>query len=432
MASTLTDTKELLADAETYLAGGALHDLTRLPDEVRTVIARGKGSHIWDTDGREYIDYYMGSSAMILGHAHPEVVEAVRRQAELGSTFFEMTPPAIELAKLIVEVVPCAERVKYAGTGSEATAVALRVARAHTGKDVVLKFEGAYHGTHDWAVWGALHRQPIPSPRATEPDSLGVPAELGRYVVIAPYNNLDAATAIIRAHKDELAAVIAEPLLGNVKPKPGFLAGVREVTRECGIPLIFDEVVSGFRLALGGAQEYYGVVPDLTALGKSLGGGYPIGAVVGREEVMEWLTPRAVTARRYAMYRGTFSGNPVSCTAGVATLRVLQRPGTYERLHAIGRVLGDGLRETSQRLGLPTFVVNEGPMVDIWFTEKKIESYPDTWTADVERARKFKVGLMQRGVWSPPGLKMFLSLAHTDEDIARTLEAAEASMRALR
>lgn len=425
------NTRQLLADAETYLAGGSLHHLTRLPDGVRTVIARGQGSHVWDTDGIEYIDYYLGSSALTLGHAHPEVVDAVRRQAELGSTFFEMTLPAIELATLVVEAVPCAERVKYAGTGSEATALALRIARAHTGNDVVLKFEGAYHGTHDWALWGALHRQPINYPRAA-PDSQGIPSGLSKYVLLAPYNDLSPAAAIIRQHKDELAAVIAEPLLGNVKPRPGFLAGVREVTRECGIPLIFDEVVSGFRLALGGAQEYYGVVPDLTALGKSLGGGYPIGAVVGRTELMECLTPRAVSAGRHVVYSGTFSGNPVSCAAGVATLRVLKRPGTYERLHALGQVLGDGLREIGHRLDVPVFVVNEGPMVDLWFTEKEIESYPDTWTADVERARKFKVGLMQRGVWSPPGLKMFLSLAHTDEDIGRTLEAAEASMRTLK
>lgn len=424
-------TTELLAKAQRYLAGGVMHHLTALPPEERVVMTRGKGSHIWDSDGREYIDYYLGSASLVLGHSHPEVLEAVRAQQELGTQFFELTPPAVLLAELLVEVVPCAERVKYANSGSEATAAALRIARAHRGKDKILKFEGAYHGTHDWAVWAALHQKPISYP-ASEADSLGVPRALSEYVLVAPYNDLETTRTIIAEHAHELGAVIAEPLLGNVKPKPGFLRGVREVTRAHGIPLIFDEVVSGFRLALGGAQEYYGVVPDMAALGKSLGGGFPIGAIVGGAELMEPVTPTAVAAGRFAMYTGTFSGNPVSCAAAVATIRALKRPGTYERLHAVGQRLADGLREISRRLELPAFVVNEGPMVDLWFTETEIASYPDIWTADPALGRKFKLELMHHGVWSPPGLKMFLSLAHSDADIDRTLAVADAAMRVLR
>ena len=432
MMSTAVDAGRLLADARAYLAGGVLHHAMPLPDEVDTMLVRGQGSHVWDIEGREYIDYYMGSSAMTLGHAHPEVTAAACRQAEQGSTFCALTPPAVELARRIVEAVPCAERVKFCGTGSEATALALRLARAYTGRETVLKFEGAYHGTHDWAVWGSVHREKIRYPHPASPDSRGVPMGLGRWVLVAPYNDLAGTAGLIRERRGELAAVIAEPLLGNMRPRPGFLAGLREVTRECGIPLIFDEVVTGFRLALGGAQEYYGVVPDLAALGKTLGGGFPIGAVAGRAEFFETVTPRALSQGRAALSTGTYSGNPVSCAAGAAAIDVLRRPGTYERLHQVGKMLGDGVRDISRRLGVPTFVVQEGPMVDLWFTEQPVESYPDTWRADRERAWRFKTGLMQRGVWSPPGLKMFLSLAHTDDDVARTLTAVEASMRELR
>jgi glutamate-1-semialdehyde 2,1-aminomutase len=424
------DTGALLAKAERYLAGGVLHHLTALPPGARTVLARGQGSRVWDAEGREYIDYYLGSASLVLGHGHPRVREAVTAQAALGTQFFELTPPAVLLAEQLVEVVPCAERVKFASSGSEATAAAVKLARAHTGRDRILKFEGAYHGTHDWAVWGALHREALAYPTA-RPDSLGVPHDLGAHVLVAPYNDLDVAGTIIREHRAALAAVIVEPLLGNVRPKPGFLEGVRRLTAEHGIPLIFDEVVSGFRLALGGAQELYGVVPDLAALGKSLGGGYPIGAIVGREALFESVTPAAAQRGRFAMYTGTFSGNPVSCAAALATIQVLKEPGTYERLHEVGRRLADGLREVSRRRGVATFVVSEGPMADLWFTDRAVESYPASWSADAALGRRFKLGLMQRGIWSPPGLKFFLSLAHTDQEVDRTLEAADAVLAEL-
>ena len=236
MESRRWDTRALLASAERCLAGGVLHHLTALPPEARVVLVRGQGSRVWDSEGCEYIDYYLGSAALVLGHAHPEVLEAVRAQQELGTQFFELTPAAIQLAERLTQVVPCAERVKFANSGSEATAAALKLARAHTGRDHVLKFEGAYHGTHDWAVWGALHRTPLDYPRA-EPDSTGVPRGLQNYVLVAPYNDLAAASALIRAHRHRLAAVMMEPLLGNVRPAPGFLEGVRAVTLECGIPL---------------------------------------------------------------------------------------------------------------------------------------------------------------------------------------------------
>jgi glutamate-1-semialdehyde 2,1-aminomutase len=424
-------TEAMRQAAARYLAGGVLHHLTAIRGIPLPIMVRGKGSHLWDSDGKEYIDYYLGSASIVLGHAHPAVVDAVRRQEERGSNFFEITPATLELAQLVVESVPCAEVLKYAPTGTEAVATSLRIARAITGKNKILKFEGANHGSNDMQFWGYRHREPLDYPRA-EPDSIGVPKEIGKYVLVAPYNDLAATEALIRANKDDLAAVIAEPLLGNVRPKPGFLEGVRRITAERSIPLVFDEIVSGFRLALGGAQEFYGVVPDMTALGKSLGGGYPIGALVGSRKYLDILSPAEVAAGRYVMQVGTFSGNPISCTAGAATIKALRAPGTYERLHAIGRTLGDGLREIAGRLGIPMFVVNVGPMVDMWFTDREIDSYPATWIADTATMRRFKLGLIERGIWSPPGLKMFLCLSHSDEDIARTLEAAEASMRALK
>jgi glutamate-1-semialdehyde 2,1-aminomutase len=429
--STTSNTEALKARAERVLAGGVLHHLTAIPGHRPEVFLRGKGSRLWNSDGKEFIDYYLGSASLVLGHAHPEVTDAVRQQLENGTHFFEITPAAIELAELVVDAVPSAERLKYAMSGTEAVTAAVRVARAHTKKTRILKFEGAYHGSHDWLLWGYRHRHGINYPFA-QPDSPGIPRELQSMVLIAPYNHPEAFKALVEQYKDELAAVLVEPLLGNVKPKPGFLEMVRGATKEHGIPLIFDEVVTGFRLSYGGAQKHYGVVPDMTALGKSLGGGHPIGALVGRADLMEAFSPARVADGTAVLHVGTYSGNPVSCTAGAATLKVLKRPGTYERLHATAQRLGDGLREISARHGLPTFVVNEGPMVDIWFTDKAINAYPDTWSADGQFAKRFRLGLMERGIWAPPGLKMFLSLAHSDEDVARTLEAADASMRDLK
>jgi glutamate-1-semialdehyde 2,1-aminomutase len=428
----LRDGTEFMRQAAArYLAGGVLHHLTAIRGFPLPIMVRGKGSHLWDSEGKDYIDYYLGSASIVLGHAYPEIVEAVCRQEESGSNFFEITPATLELAELVVEAVPCAQVLKYAPTGTEAVATALRIARAITGKNKILKFEGANHGSHDLHGWGYRHRSTLNYPSAPA-DSLGVPSEIGKYVLVAPYNDLPTTEALIGANHDDLAAVIAEPLLGNVEPKPGFLEGIRRITLERSIPLVFDEVVSGFRLALGGAQEFYGVVPDMTALGKSLGGGHPIGALVGKKQFLDILSPAEVAAGRYVMQVGTFSGNPISCTAGAATIKALRRSGTYPRLHELGQKLGDGLREISKRLGIPAFVVNVGPMVDIWFTDREIDSYPATWMTDSARLRQFKLGLIERGIWSPPGLKMFLCLSHTDEDIDRTLEAAEASMRALK
>ncbi|MFQ5872450.1 MAG: aspartate aminotransferase family protein [Dehalococcoidia bacterium] len=426
-------TGELMERAERYLAGGVFHHATlgRLPDDLNRVMARGQGSRLWDVEGREYIDYVMGSGPLILGHAHPEVVAAVQQQVASGSQFYNLSESLVELSETIVEAVPCAERVKYAGTGNEATLAALRLARAYKGKSKILKLEGAYHGTHDYAAWAGRHKEAFEYPYGPA-DSAGIPDVLAKEVLIGPFNDLDTLSAIIEENRDELAAVIVEPLQRNIPPAPGFLQGLREVTRENDVLLIFDEVVTGFRLAWGGAQEFYGVVPDMACLGKVIGGGYPIGAVVGREEVFYSVTPEAVASGEAVMLSGTFTGNPVTAAAGVATLQILQQPDTYKRLNEKGGRLGDGLKELSQMLELPAYVCQVGSVVDIMFTDREVHQYRDTWSADAERGYNFRIGLMRRGIWAPPGPKSYVSLAHTEEDIDRTLEAAEEAMRDLR
>lgn len=422
--------KELLDAAGKYLAGGVLHHATALRGRPPIVVTRANASRIWDAGGKSYIDYYMGSAALPLGHAHPEVLTAVRAQEALGTHSFELSPPAIELAELIAEMVPSVERVKYATSGTEAVLAAIRVARTVTGRDKILKFEGAYHGSHDPVLWAYRPTRKSNYP-AGEADSLGVPAAYGQQILVAPYNDAQTTTAIIEKFKDELAAVVAEPMLGNIEPAKGFLETIRDLTTRHRIPLIFDEVVTGFRLAPGGAQEYYGVVPDMTALGKSLGGGYPIGALGGRADLMELFSPESVKAGRLVRHVGTHSGNPVSCAAAVATLKILRRPGAYERLHAIAAKLADGLRGIAKARGIDVLVVNVGPMVDMWFTTRPVRTYADYAFADSARGTKFKLSLLDRGIWSPPGMKMFLSLAHTDADVDETLEAADQAMASL-
>jgi glutamate-1-semialdehyde 2,1-aminomutase len=421
---------DLLADAGRYLAGGVLHHATALRDRPPIVVVKAHASRIWSADGNRYIDYYMGSASLPLGHADPEIIAAVEKQQALGTHFFELTPPAIELAELIVEMVPSAERVKFATSGTEAVLAAVRVARAVTGRTKIVKFEGAYHGSHDPVLWGYRPHQRSEYPLA-QADSLGIPIQYGEHVLLAPYNDAAVAIGMIEKFRGDIAAVLIEPVLGNIEPAAGFLESLREVTSTLNIPLIFDEVVTGFRLAAGGAQEYYHVTPDLTALGKSLGGGYPIGAIAGRSDLMEMFSPKRAREGQIVRHVGTHSGNPVSCAAAVATLRVLRRPGSFERLHAVAQKLADGLRDISRELGIETYVVNVGPMVDIWFTNKAMKQYTDYQFADANKSAMFKRGLLDRGIWSPPGLKFFLSLAHSDEDIEETLAAARELMRAV-
>ncbi len=419
---------ELLELAARCLPGGVLGS-ARFPDEVAFVVTRGRGARVWDASGREYIDYLLGSGPMILGHSHPAVVAAVRDQLENGTTYFMVNEPIIRLADELCRAVPCAEQVRFTSTGSEATFFALRAARAWRKRDKVMKFEGGYHGSHDYALMSSAPRSPKAFPAAM-PDSAGIPHVIEGEVLIAPYNDLATVEALLAVHADALAAVIVEPFQRLIPPQPGFLQGLRAATQRYGIPLVFDEVVTGFRFAYGGAQEYYGVVPDLAALGKIIGGGFPLAAVCGRAEIMRAFDPRLDGTPDFVAQVGTLNGNPIAAVAGLATLAELRKPGVYARLFETGRALRAGLADLIGRSGLPAQVVGEAAVFDVVFTDRPVTDYRAMLTADGALLRAFNAECLKRGVVKGKE-KLYVSLAHTPDDVGRALEVFEAALRAL-
>ena len=419
---------QLLDRAKQRLPGGVL-GTSRYADDVGFVVKHGKGSKIYDVSGREYIDYVMASGPMVLGHAHPAVVAAVRQQLEAGTTYFMVTEPIIELAEEICRAVPCAEQVRFTSTGSEATFFALRVARTARGRDKILKFEGGYHGANDYAMMSSSPRSPKAFP-APVPDSSGIPHAIEADVLIAPYNDLATVEGIVDTHADELAAVIIEPFQRLIPPQPGFLQGLREITRRYGILLVFDEVVTGFRLAYGGAQQYYGVVPDIACVGKIVGGGFPLAAVCASADLMQPFDPGRDGKGEFISQSGTLNGNPIAAVAGLATLAELRKPGAYETLLGTGRRLMAGLAELAQKSGLPAQVVGEPVVFDILFTGEPVTDYRSLQKADGALARSFTTELIKRGVVKNTQ-KIYMSLAHTDADVARTLQACEDALKVL-
>lgn len=420
----------LLADADRYLAGGGL-GLFQLPPELNLVVARGAGSRIWDIAGREYIDYHLSSGPALLGHAHPEVIAAVQAQLPKGTTFYFLNEPEIRLARRIVQAVPCAEQVHYTGSGTEATFYALRIARAFTGRNKVLKFEGAWHGMHDYGLWGTVPDRPSDYPRA-RPDSIGVPPQTGETVLVAPFNDAAMAADLIARHARDLAAVIVEPLQRVLVPEPGFLEAVREATRAHGIVLVFDEIVTGFRIARGGAQEKYGVVPDLACYGKAVSGGFPLAAIAGRGDVMSVLDARRRSRAEVVWATNTLNGNPVCAAAGLAALEVLGRPGTYERLRAVGAKLRRGLEHLGAKHGFAVQCPGEDAVFGVRFTARKpLRNWSDLATADRSLGRAWALEMIRRGILVNPNEKIYLSTAHTDADVERTLAAADETFAAL-
>ena len=399
------------------------------PEDLQFVIKEARGAHLYDFSGREYIDYLLGSGPMVLGHAHPAVVEAVRAQLGRGTTYFQLSEPAVALAEEICRAMPCAEQVRYTSSGSEATFFALRVARAFRRRDKILKFEGGFHGTHDYSLMSVGPKAPKAFPAPT-PDSAGIPHAVTDDVLIAPFNDLAETEAIIAAHHESLAAVIMEPFQRLIIPDRAFLAGVREVTRRYDVPLIFDEIVTGFRFAYGGAQEYYGVVPDLAAVGKIIGGGFPLAAVVGREEIMRHLAPAMEGTGEFVQQAGTLNGNPVAAAAGLATLAELHKPGAYERLFATGNRVKAELAEAARRAGFQAQVAGEAPVFEIYFTDRPITDYRATLTADRALHAAFTRELLERGVVKA-AQKIYVSLAHSEEDIQRTVQAFTAALEAV-
>ena len=411
---------EALAHIATdVIVGGRLNQLV-WPAGRHPVIARASGSRIWDVDGREFVDYMLGSGPMVIGHAHPRVLDAVQRQIAAGSTFYALSEPTIELAGRIVDAVPCAEMVQFCSTGGEATFFALRLARAATGRDAILKFEGGYHGANDYALMSLSPTEPPHYPRP-QVSSAGIPAALECDVLVVPFNDIQAATQVVEEHADRLAAIIVEPVQRVLPPEPGFLEALRELATRYGIVLIYDEIVTGFRLAPGGAQERFGVVPDIAALGKILGGGYPLAAVAGRHDVMELADHERRGARDYAFISGTLNGNPVAAAAGNATLDVLGEPGAYERLDAFGERLRRGLAAACADAGIKAHVLGVGPLFQVVVTDKRPVDYRGLRRGDAALIRRVAAQLYDAGLFIS-GDKGYVSLAHTDEELDRAVE----------
>lgn len=395
----------LLSTALRYLPGASL-GVFAFPEGTEVVVARGAGSRVFDVDGREYIDYLLASGPLILGHAHPQVVAAVQEQARRGFSFYALSEGAIRLAEKIVQASRCGDTVKFAGSGSEATYFALRLARAATGREKVLKFEGGYHGHHDYTVLE---------------DSAGVPQAVRDSVLVARFNDLAGTTQMIEEHAREVAAVIVEPLHRVIPPAPGFLEALRALTRSHGILLVFDEVVTGFRLAYGGGQEFYGVTPDLACYGKIIGGGLPLAAVCGPRDILDLANPGRRGAKDYVWLSGTFNGNPLAAAAGLATLSELEKPGAYARLHAAGDMMRTGLVRIFEKHGVPAQGVGAGPVVNVFAAAGPITEHRALEQADLRLTRRLWADLLRRGVLVNLPAKLYLSLAHTDAEIERTL-----------
>ena len=420
---TTTKSEEIFAVAQKLMPGG-VNSPVRAFKSVGgqpIVFDRVNGAYIWDVDGNQYIDYVGTWGPAICGHAHPEVIEALHQALEKGTSFG--APCLLEniLAEMVIDAVPSIEVVRFVNSGTEACMSILRLMRAFTGRDKIVKFEGCYHGHADMFLVKAG------SGVATLglPDSPGVPKSATNSTLTAPYNDLEAVKKLFEENPEDIAGVILEPVVGNagfITPDAGFLEGLREITQEYGALLIFDEVMTGFRIAYGGAQEKFGVTPDLTTLGKVIGGGLPVGAYGGRADIMAMVAPAG------PMYQaGTLSGNPLAMTAGIKTLELLQKPGTYEQLDRITKKLADGLLDVARAAGHEVVGGQISAMFGMFFTGTPVHNYEDAKLADLKKFARFHRGMLEKGVYLAPSQfeAGFTSLAHTDEDIDRTIEAAK-------
>ncbi|MCC6795930.1 MAG: glutamate-1-semialdehyde 2,1-aminomutase [Candidatus Hydrogenedentes bacterium] len=389
--------------------------------------ASGKGARVTDVDGNELIDYVLSWGPLILGHAHPRVTEAVRLALEKGSSFGIPTEAEIRLAERIVEIVPSIEKVRLVNSGTEATMSAIRLARGYTVRDLIVKLEGCYHGHAD----GLLVKAGSGLTTLGVPTSPGVPAAYASCTLTMPYNDLDAARALFEAHGENIAAIILEPVPGNmgvVLPEDGYLQALRDLTATYGSLLIFDEVMSGFRVAMGGAQAHFSVMPDLTVLGKVIGGGLPVGAYGGSEEIMDRVSPVGPIYQA-----GTLSGNPLATAAGIATLDVLEEPGVFNGVVETTTKLGAELGALAREAGVPVFQTQLGTMSCMFFHDGPIKSYSDATASDTKRYAKFFWGMLERGVYLAPSQyeAAFTSIAHGPSEIDQTLSAAKAAFAAL-
>ncbi|MFP6730605.1 MAG: aminotransferase class III-fold pyridoxal phosphate-dependent enzyme [Alphaproteobacteria bacterium] len=383
-----------------------------LPPELAMVIARGEGCRLWDSEGREFLDFSIGWGSVLVGHARPEVVEAVTTQAALGSNFAYVNENSLLLAEEIIRLSPACDALRFCASGTEATMYCQRLARAATGRPLILKFEGAYHGANETGVTSLF---PTKFRDFPEPDPTSAGIDVAARVLVAPYNDLATTRAIIEAHSAEIAAVIVEPLQRCTPPIEGFLEGLRAVTTAQGVLLIFDEVVTGFRLAYDGAQGYYGVIPDLVAYGKALGGGYPIGAFGGRADIMDLVREDRMGSHSYVWVASSLGGNPVSTAAARAALAVFSGDGVYGRLHGLGAYLRAGLRRVLDARQIKAQIIGDGPLAQVVFSEQPVFDYRSTRAGDSAKGRAVMLGLFARQVFLiPMGTKLYLSLAHDE------------------
>jgi len=383
-------------------------------------VASGRGAHVKDVDGNDYLDFVCSWGPLILGHCHPEVMKALAAVLQTGTSFGASTEGEVALAQEILKAFPSIERVRLVSSGTEAILSAVRLARAATRRDKILKFEGCYHGHSD----SLLVKAGSGVATLGLPDSPGVPAVLAELTLTIPFNDIEALEQAFKMHQDQLAAALVEPVVGNmgvVPPEPGFLQRLRELTEEQGTVLIFDEVITGFRVAYGGAQELFGIRSDLTTLGKVIGGGLPVGAYGGKASLMELVAPSGPVYQA-----GTLSGNPLAVAAGAKTLEVLRRPGTYEKLEAMGKRLGDGLQEQAGKASIPLTVNRMGSMLTAFFNPGPVTDYPSAKASDPARFGRFFGEMLNRGVYFPPSQfeSLFVSTAHSEEEIDRAVGSA--------
>jgi glutamate-1-semialdehyde 2,1-aminomutase len=423
----MTRSDELFSRAKAVIPGGVSSPVRafKAVGGSPLFVARAEGARFWDEDGRAFIDYVGSWGPMILGHAHPAVVEAVREAAGRGTSYGAPCAAEVELAERIVRHVASVEKLRFVSSGTEATMSALRVARGFTGRRKILKFDGCYHGHADCLLVSAG------SGVATLgiPGSAGVPEGTVADTLVAPFNDVAAVESVVAAHGPDLAAVIVEPVCGNmgtVAPKPGYLEALREITRKNGSVLIFDEVMTGFRLALGGAQQRYGIRPDMTCLGKIVGGGLPAAAYGGRADIMAAVAPDGPVYQA-----GTLSGNPLAMAAGAAILDLLSRPGTYEALEAKSARLEDGLRRAAHDAGASVTINRVGSMITVFFCAGPVSDYATAKASDTKRFGRFFHAMLERGVYLPPAQfeAAFVSLAHGEPEIDATIDAAAAAFR---
>ncbi len=424
-----TASQKLFAEAQRYIPGG-VNSPVRAFKSVGgqpLFIAKAKGAYLWDADGNKFVDYVHSWGPMILGHAPGPVIKAIQRAAARGTSYGAPTELEVRLAKMIGEAVPSMELVRLVSSGTEAVMSAIRLARGYTERDKILKFDGCYHGHSDYLLAKAG------SGVATLglPDSPGVPADFTKHTLTAPYNDVRAVKNLIDAHANELACVIVEPVAGNmgvVPPRPEFLPMLRELTRAHGVLLIFDEVITGFRVHYGGAQTLYDVTPDLTCLGKIIGGGLPVGAYGGTREIMQMIAPAGPVYQA-----GTLSGNPLAVTAGIETLKALKTAGIYKKLEAKSVALAEGLGKAAKQAGIPLTQTRVGSMLCGFFTSQPVVDYASAKRSDTQRYAKFFRGMLEQGVYFAPSQfeAAFLSTAHSDANIKKTVAVAQAVFKTL-